>query len=407
MFKGMGRVVKITFIVQGFYYFSLQLLSQYNTLFATSLGAGGGEIGLINSLSALVAGIVALFVGLFIESYSLKKIILFGFVCDIVAMIIFISSRNWIMLIPAFILYAQIVRQMPIADMIFISFTRTHMRATIVGFSRIFWGAIYIFAPLLAAAIVNLFGGISSEGIRPLYYISSILFTCSFLIAYKSLDDIYLHGVSKPSKNNFSLKILFSEYKGFLKGKGYLNRWILIRIFRDGFQYTLTLFISLWLVTFKNADPTILGILNSIAIFTSLIAQIPAGRLADKIGRKRTYYLFSTFFFLGIATLIYSQTFEHLILASILGIGVGGIGSAAFTPFITMFWEATETESRGRLYGLDAVLSSSSRLYASIIAGFLWDYGFNNMILIIPVLIEIFIVFPLLYTIPETLESKI
>lgn len=407
MFKGMGRVVKITFIVQGFYYFSLQLLSQYNTLFAASLGAGGGEIGLINSLSALVAGIVALFVGLFIESYSLKKIILFGFVCDIVAMIIFISSRNWIMLIPAFILYAQIVRQMPIADMIFISFTKTNMRATIVSFSRIFWGAIYIFAPLLAATIVNLFGGISSEGIRPLYYISSILFTCSFLIAYKSLDDTYLHGGSKPSKNNFSLKILVSEYKGFLKGKGHLNRWILIRIFRDGFQYTLTLFIFLWLVTFKNATPTVLGVLNSIAIFTSLIAQIPAGRLADKIGRKRTYYLFSTLFFLGIVTLIYSKTFEHLILASILGIGVGGIGSAAFTPFITMFWEATGTESRGRLYGLDAVLSSSSRLYASIIAGLLWDYGFNNMILIIPVLIEIFIVFPLLYTIPETLENKI
>lgn len=405
IFKGTSRVVKTTFIIQGFYCFSLQLLSQYNTLFVASLGASGSDIGFINSLSALISGIVAIFIGLLIEVYSLKKIILFGFICDIIAMIIFISSRNWIMLIPAFILYAQIVRQMPIADMIFISFTEINMRATIVGFSRIFWSAIYIFAPLLAAIIVNFFGGINTEGIRPLYYLSLIFFLCALFIAYKSLDDVYLHGRNSVKKI-FNLNVLAEKYREFFKDKRHLNLWILIRFFRDGFHYTLVLFISLWLVKFKNVDATILGFLSAVATFTSLIAQIPAGRLADRIGRKKAFYIFSTSFFLGIIVLLYSPTFEYLILASILGIGFGGIGGAAFTPFITMFWEATGTESRGRLYGLDAILSSSSRLYASIIAGLLWDYGFYNMILITPVLVDVIIVFPLIHAIPETLDGR-
>lgn len=402
MFKWLDRMVRMTILVEGVYYFSIQMLSQYNVLFASFLGASGFDIGFINFLGAFLASLFSIFVGFIIEFYSLKKIILFGLLSDIFAMLFFIFANNWIMLIPAFLIYTQLVRQIPIADMIFVSFTKPEKRVTIIGFSRIIWGLLQIFAPLLAAFIVSYFGGINVYGIRPLYYISFMILVSIFIIIYTFFEEIYLSKSSETKNFTFNLGYIVYGYRELIKGKRDLILWIVIRLFRDGFQYSSVLFLPLWLVKFKGVDAFTLGILTAVAIFTSLVSQIPVGRLADKFGRKKAYYLFTLFYCLGVIILIYSPSFEYLILASILGIGIGGIGGAAFTPFITMFWEVVGTESRGKLYGLDGSISSLSKLYASIIAGLLWDFGFTSIVLIIPVVIEVFIVFPLLSVVSET-----
>ncbi|MEM0084175.1 MAG: MFS transporter [Candidatus Methanomethylicia archaeon] len=401
MFKRLDKRVKMTILVEGIYYFSIQMLSQYNVLFLSLLGASGFDIGFINFLGAFLASLFSIFMGFIMEFYSLKKIILCGLFFDIFAMLFFIFANNWIMLIPAFLMYTQVVRQIPIADMIFVSFTKPEERVTIMGFSRIFWGLLQVSAPLLAAFIVNYFGGINVYGIRPLYYISIIIFISIFIVIYIFFEEIYLSKSSEIRNFTLNLNSIVYGYRDFIRGKRDLILWIVVRLLRDGFQYSSVLFLPLWLVEFKGVDAFKLGILTTIAIFTSLVSQVPVGKLADRFGRKKAYYLFTLFYCLGVIILIYSPSFEYLILASILGIGIGGIGGAAFTPFITMFWEVVGTESRGKLYGLDGSISSLSRLYASIIVGLLWDFGFTSTVLIIPVIIEVFIVIPMLYVISE------
>jgi MFS family permease len=47
-----------------------------------------------------------------------------------------------------------------------------------------------------------------------------------------------------------------------------------------------------------------------------LFLQIPAGRLADRIGRKKAFYLFTPFYFLGTLLLITAPSSEYLIIAA-------------------------------------------------------------------------------------------
>ncbi|MEM2103589.1 MAG: MFS transporter [Candidatus Bathyarchaeia archaeon] len=410
MFREMDRRVKVMLASQVVYNFPIQLTSQYNMLFAQSLGAGENDIGLINSVSAAVHGVFSAPIGLALEKYSVKKMTLLGLLCDVVATIIFISAGVWYMLVPAFILYFHLIRHMPIADMIIITFTDPNKRATLMSLVRLFRNFVSLVAPIIAAAIVTSFGGISPQGIRPLYYVSLGIFVLVFLLILKFLGETYLGSQGKNSSTSKRTN-LFKEYLEFLKGKKYVKKWILIKLFaRDGFQTMLGIFAPLWIVNVKGATPAILGIVATLSLITEMLLQVPAGRFADKFGRKKAFFVFTLFYCLGVFVLIWAPSYEYLILAGMLGGAtgsvIGGVGGVAFIPFITMWWEVAPKESRGKLYGLDNILITASRIPASIIGGLLWDLGFKTLTLLTPVLVELFVVIPLLFTVSETLNPN-
>ncbi|MEM2465275.1 MAG: hypothetical protein QXL85_06655, partial [Candidatus Bathyarchaeia archaeon] len=142
-----------------------------------------------------------------------------GLICDITAMVIFALANDWRLLIPAFILYSQIIRQIPLADVVFITFTEPHKRATLVGLSRIFCGIMSIFAPLIASTIVTYYGGINMHGIRPLYYISIPILSAVLLILYKGLDEISISNDTRNTDYPKKKACYFMSIKNSLKAK--------------------------------------------------------------------------------------------------------------------------------------------------------------------------------------------
>lgn len=406
MLRDLDKRVKVVLVTQAIYTFSMQFLAQYNTLFAQALGATGTDIGLIGSIAALSIIITSAPIGLAIEKHSIKRVMLLGLTCDTIAITIFVLANDWRFLIPAFILYGQLVRQMALADIVFVTFTKPYERATIMSLARLLWNGVTIFAPLIAAAIVTFCGGINVQGIRPIYYVSLAILLTLLLVLYKSLHGTQLSN-SNLGKNELAQEkpSIINGYKELFKGEKYLKRWVFVRLFRDGFTSLLTTFVPLWIVNVKGATPAILGVLSTISMVSAMLAQIPAGRFADKFGRKRTFFFFTMFYCLGIVLMVLAPSTEYLMLASIFGMGwLGGIGGAAYTSLITMWWEAFPAENRGKLYGLEGIIAASFRIPVSIIGGILWDQGFKAQMLLIPILTEFIIVIPLLYTIPETLK---
>jgi len=393
--KSLDWRVKVILIIQGIYNFSYSFVSPYNVLFAHALGATGTDIGLMLALSALVMAISSPMVGLAIERFSIKKIIVFGITCDIVALTVFALATDWWVLIPAFVLYYQLIRQMPLADLLIVTFTELNIRGTVMGLSRILWGGAIVLGPLMAATLVNYYGEL-----RPLYYIAIPITISALIMAHLGLSDFLISGDRKVLSSPKKRGDIFFEYKSFLK-EGHIGKWIVIRFFKDGQLYLLMTFIPLWVVGVKGAAPTTWGALSSISSLSAMLAQVPAGNLSDKIGRKKAFFLFTSFYCLGIITLISSPSTELLFLAAILGMGMGGIGGAAFTPFITLWWEAVPAESRGKLYGLEGIVSAPSRIPFMLIGGALWDWGFKAHVLVLPVIVEVLIVIPILSTIPE------
>ena len=404
-FKELDRRVKVAIAGTGIQNWSQSFSSQYNQLYARDLGAGYVEIGSLNSIGAAITSIVSVPLGWTAEKYSVKKVMLLGLACAIISAIIYASAGNWWILIPAIILSSITMRIInPLTDVIFITCTKPEQSGTVMGLSRVVWGILNIFAPMTAAIIVANFGGINAQGIRPLYSIQLLLAIFVFLFMAAKLQTLPTHVDRK--KDEFSSKGagFIQDFRELFKGEKWLKRWMALRMIRQFGMSIAVPFTPLWMVNVKGADPYILGIMGTASAIMSSLLQIPAGRLADKIGRKKVFFLLRPISYLGTLLMILAPRPEYLIVVGLLGaIGMrGGAGGVSFTPFITMHWEMVPGEKRGRWFGIEGLMNVST-IPATILGGILWQYGFMKEALLLPILLEALVVVPILITVPDTL----
>jgi MFS family permease len=410
-FKELDRRVQVTIAGMGIQNWGQRLTMQYSQLYATDLGADALDIGLLNSITAAASFIVSVPLGWVAEKYTVRKVLLLGLACAAMSAAISALAGNWLMLIPAFIISARVVRIMPLADIIFITATQPQHRATVMGLSRVVGGTLNLFAPMAAALIVANSGGISAQGIRPLYYIQLVLTLLVLLFMARKLQPLPSRVDREDGRPGLKGGTFIQDFRELFKGEKWLKRWIALRVIR---QFGLGLaapFAALWMVNVKGATPHILGMMGTASVIMSLALQVPAGRLADRIGRKRVFLLLRPVAYLGTLLLILAPRPEYLILVGILGAAGagrgagGGIGGVSFTAFITMAWEMVPDEKRGRWLGTEGLMSLST-IPASILGGVLWQQGHMAEVLLLPILIEALLVIPILITVPDTLDRN-
>lgn len=404
-FKELDERIKVSILGTGVHNWSSNISSQYNQLYAVSLGADYVQVGLLNSIGAVITSLISVPLGWATEKYGVKKVMLFGLVCSVLSALIYVLAGGWLLLVPALILASITGRIMnPLTDIIFINCTKGNQRGALMGLSRVIWGLLNVSAPIIAAYIVGTSGGINSEGIRPLYFIQVIMGIVMF--AYFALRLEPLTASIEETGRESKEEGFIESFREFFKGEKWLKRWIVLRVVRQFGAGIATPFVYLWMVNEKGADPYILGVMGAASVITSCLLQIPAGRLADRIGRKNVFFLLRPFSFLGVLLLILAPRPWYLVLVGILGaVGVtGGVGSVSFTSFITMHWELVPAEKRGRWFGVEGVMNIVT-VPATIIGGLLWQQGYLRTVFIIPVLLEALVVIPLLYTIPDTLKQ--
>jgi MFS family permease len=278
-----------------------------------------------------------------------------------------------------------------------------------MSLSRVVWGILNLSAPIIAALIVAQYGGINSQGIRPLYFLQLMSTLSVFIFISKYFQPLSNQSLKRDDKNVSNDSNFIQGYLHFFKGEKWLKRYVVLR-FVLMFSMNIALpFASLWMVNIKNATPYTLGIMGTLSVLTSLVFQIPVGRLSDKLGRKKMYFLLRPFCYLGTILMIFAPRPEYLLVVGVLGAVAsggdifGGIGGVSYTPFFTMFYEMVPQEKRGRWFGIEGLLNLST-IPASILGGVLWQQGYKMEVMIIPIILEVFLVMPLLASVPETLK---
>jgi len=403
----------------GLYNWTRSLPAQYDQLYVNALGADPLQLGSLNSIAGGANAVIAAPMGWLADKYGVKKVITIGLILSITGSAIYLLALNWLTLIPGIILI-QIGMHLiiPLTDIIFIGTTNRVQRATAIGFTRALWALPCTFAPIVAAFLVVTFGGINSQGIRPLYFIGLSLYLIVLLLVtvmLKPLPPRQPNSEDAHEKNGKELRSngvgFIRDFKELFKGEKWLKRWIIISSVRRLSMSLSMPFVPLWIVDVKGADPYILGAIGTIGIITWVVLQIPAGRLADRIGRKKAYLLFRPILYLGTLWLILAPSPEYLIVVGLLGaIGLrvgtegSGIGGLGFTPFMLMSWEMVPAEKRGRWHVVMNIFNVLS-IPASILGGFLWQQGFLMAVLLLPLLLDILFM-PILLTVPETLSRS-
>ncbi len=292
-FRNLDTRVKIVMVATGVTNFGIQMTSRYDQIYARFLGANPVDIGILNSLGSFFAAFLSIPLGWIIEKYSAKSVFLLDFIMFFVHLSIFAFAGNWSTLVFAFIFSTKLLRLGALSDVVFVTATEPERRATVISLSRTFWKILMTFAPITAAFLVTYFGGISVQGIRPLYIVQIVSIIPVFLLIAWKLPPT-LGSVDRQNKSG-SLTSISRDYREALRNEKYLKRWVLLRLTLSFAGQGLFIpFISLWWVTVMGADQYTIGLMGSISLMVALILQIPAGWLADRIGQKKNLFHIST-----------------------------------------------------------------------------------------------------------------
>ena len=166
-FQGIDRRIRVLFLFLGIHLWHRDLPSQYNQLYATSLGANPVELGTLDSAGSIASSLISVPSGWIADRFGAKKVILIGLAMTATVSALYCLASNWWMLIPAIILYGACQRMvMPYVDVLFINYSQQQQRSMVMSLSRTLWAIPRLVTSVVAAIIVTYFGGVNTKGIR-------------------------------------------------------------------------------------------------------------------------------------------------------------------------------------------------------------------------------------------------
>jgi len=370
--------------------------ASYAQLYLSAIGANPQQLGYLNSVGKVANALIALPLGWISDRFSLKKIVLIGLLLSALVPAAYALSTTWIQALPALVLDTIMTMLLGMFITLFYitSIKESSDRGTAMSMRSMFVSIIGLLTPTISAIIVLNAGGITAEGIRPLFIIEIVANFVILLYAFFKLKE-----VSHLQKKGIEQKRSFlQDYKEIAKIP-VVQKWTLFKGIRSFFSTSLIPFFSIYYVRVKGADEITLAAMGTVSVLGALLFLIPLGRMADKYGRKKIIYLTRPFYYTSLLLIILAPSPNYLILSSFLG----ALQSVGTLMEITMEWELVPGNQRGRLAGFQSFFWGLSSVPGLLLLGYLWERINPAYLLLTPIISELpHLLF--LTTIPDTLH---
>lgn len=370
---------------------------QYTSLYMKTLGVKEIGIGYLRSLGNIASTIISPFLGFIADVKSLKKALIIAMMIEVIAPLFYIFAWDWQLLTLAVIFTTLTWNIASIVEVVYIANSlRRTTRATGFGVINTVSIIASLTAPMIAAFVVEKFGGITTSGIRPLFVAQFFGLALLAPIILIFLEDI------RGSGKKFDLREDFKSMFNILRNRRWLQRWVVVEAL-GGYVWGITMpYVMIYAVEYKGASPWILGIMGTVLNAFSFASSIPIGRLGDKIGRIKSIVMLRPAFYLSLLLFIFAPNPYFLIVAW----AFRGVFFSSIALWQTIAMELVPEEERGRWSGVKGFLSGLARVPSSIIGGYMWTYLGPQTPFIAALIIDICIRLPLLYMTPETLKKE-
>ena len=372
-----------------------ELTLQYANIYITLLGASPVQLGAVNSAWGLAQSLISLPLGLIRDRFNLRKIYLIGVGMQIFVPLLYALAPSWQVVSFAILLSGlgmMVGSCVLICDLSLPQRDRATGKALCEG-----TGATpTILVPTIASILITLFGGISLQSIRSLYWIQFIARVLLFIYVYRNLTDI-----ERPNSIPKKVDIIKEFGEVFEKGTA-VKRWIL---FQSINMFTMTMLATFrypYVYNVKGASQYIIGGIATTMLITEALFSTVIGRIADKVGRKKAFYILIPLFSAANIMLILAPSPNWLLLSGFLM----GFRMIASFSYGSMTPELVPPECMGRWRGIIGLFSGLACIPAPIIGGLIWERLGPEWVFITITAIDILIRTPLLATVPETLNNQ-
>jgi MFS family permease len=255
-------------------------------------------------------------------------------------------------------------------------------------------GILGMLAPLLAAALVILFGGTTVAGIRPLFFVAFVGTLGTLLFVYFSLPNCHWP-TNVAASHGF-----FGDLRAVLRGGKKLGRWLVIDAIGFLPAGMVIPFAQPFAHEVKGASELVLGMMITAYALTPLVLGIPVGHIADRIGRKRVLYVTIPLSWLSSVVLIFARDSAMLVVSGAL---LGFFTISAVTAG-AMAYELVAKSHMGRWLGIASLFRMLLAAAAAAVAGVIWDHLGPAYVFAIVIGLELVVRMPLLISMPETLH---
>ena len=374
-----------------------QMVFPYLSIYIIALGATATQLGLVNSLGMLVAGVAGPFTGWLIDRHGPRSFYLAGIALLAVAYLTYALAQSWPVTILAMMAW-------------WLGYSiSSHSCATICGnclanpdratgmtiCETVAAGLLGIVGPILGTVIVVSSGEVDAEAIRPLFVVAFAITVGTFLFILTQLS-----GQRWGARGTG--RAVFRDLGDVLREGRYLKRWLVIAAIGQLPVGMVFAFSSVYAYEVKGADAVVLGGMAAAAAVGSIVLAIPLGRLADRIGRKRVLYATVPLFSLSCIVLVWAPGPGALLLAGALQsfYYIGGPIAAA------MERELVPAAHMGRWIGIARVVKMFVGATLVLVAGAIWDRLGPEYVFLAFVAIDLGIRLPLLVSMPETLGIR-
>lgn len=378
--------------------FTYQMIFPYLSIYIVALGATATQLGMVNSIGMVVAGVLAPATGWIIDRIGPKKIYLIGIGLLAIAYLSYGIAQDWSMTIIAMIAYwLGFSVSLQSCATICGNCLASQDRATGMTICETAAAGILGMAgPILGAWLVSSFGGTDIEGIRPLFFISLTITIVSFIIVLTQLSSQKWSTASQTSPN------LLRDLHQVVKTGNYLKRWLIIASIGQLPLAMVFPFSQVFAHEIKGADTYTLGLMVTVSALTSVVFAIPIGRLADKLGRKKALYLTIPLFWISNLLLVLAPNPAFLIAAGIFQ-GFYYIGGPIL---VAMERELVPAEQMGRWIGISRFFRMISNACLVLLSGVIWDKIGPQFVFLSFIGLDLFLRIPLLFSMPETLKRR-
>lgn len=340
------------------------ILGVLPTFIVNNLGASRAILGVIEGSSELTSYVFRMIAGTLSDKFRKRKIfVLIGYGLSTISKPFFAVASSWL---DAFIIRAvdrvgKGVRTAP-RDALIADSVSESISGKAFGIHRTIDQLGAIVGPLVAFAILQ------TMDIQAVFLLSLIPGAIAVMILIFFVKEVAI-------KKLASTTTIVGNIQGLVKeNKTFVILTIITGIFSLGaFNYSFVLLIA----TDSGIDQSFIPIVYAIINIAHTIIGIPAGILADKIGKEKV--LLMSYGIFAISTMFMIVSINNISLAYLLAVIFGlyvGISETVQRAIIPKY---VPTELRGTAYGLYSLVIGVCFFASNITFGFIWDNYDINM----------------------------
>jgi MFS family permease len=342
--------------------FSIGLTQQYQSIYVIALGATAIELGYVTSLGGVATMLLSIPIGLLADRLGIKKVMLSSLLLFIVGYLTFGLAQGWMVTALAYVLTAvAFLMANNVCPMVCGACLKSVERTTGMQLCDTVAALPRLFAPIMAALIIGYFGGLTSEGIRPLFWLSAAIIFGAMLFFMRFFNNPLVEKRVEGQSFTSGLVRVFREGVN-------VKRWLVYYALMT-LPWYLSFYLPLFARQVKGASPLVIGLMDSGYWLMVVLLAIPIGLVSDRLGRKRVILALTPIYCLGLVLLGNSPGDIFTVLAG----AMSGFTMLAGVTESSLTVELVPRDLLGSWFGLLGFFTGVVSFAGPIIGSFIWS----------------------------------